>query len=55
MSLKTQLNKTKPAFNRAAVFAEVEKSNLRFESYSKAQRKVFAAVARALKPVLCAR
>jgi hypothetical protein len=49
MNLKSQLRKAKPAFNRAAVFAEVERSNRRFESYTKEQRRGFAAVTRALK------
>jgi len=49
MNLESQLRKTKPVFNRSAVFAEVEKSNARFEGYSKEQRRAFAGVARALK------
>jgi hypothetical protein len=31
----------KPKFNRAEIFDEVDKSNLRFNSYTKAQRKAF--------------
>lgn len=38
-----------PAFDRAAVFAEVDKSNLRFEDYSKGEREDFAKQARAVK------
>jgi hypothetical protein len=49
MNLKSQHRSVKPAFNRLAVFAEVEKSNFRFENYSKDQRRAFAKVARASK------
>lgn len=49
MALKLQRAKELPAFDRQVVFAEVDKSNVRFEDYTKEQRMVFAAEARAQK------
>ena len=51
MNPKAQHGKAKPTFDRQAVFAEVEASNRRFEDYTKDQRREFAAMARAQKPV----
>ena len=49
MSNESQRKQAKP-FNRVAVFAEVDESNVRFETYSKEQRAAFSAQVRELKP-----
>jgi hypothetical protein len=49
MELETHRVKALPTFERQAIFAEVDKSNVRFEDYTKQQRLVFATEARAQK------
>jgi hypothetical protein len=49
MEPKSQLQKTLPVFDRQAVFAEVDKSNVRFQDYTKDERLAFAEEARAIK------
>jgi hypothetical protein len=48
LNLKEERDRARPAFDRKRVFAGVEKSNHRFEKYSKVQRRAFAAKAGAL-------
>lgn len=49
MSLKNQTKQSLPEFDRAAVFAEVDNSNRRFDDYSKEQRAAFAQQVRSAK------
>jgi hypothetical protein len=47
--IKTKITKQLPVFIKDLIFDEIDKSNMRFNNYTKKQRKKFAVNARVLR------